>query len=191
MNNKKKETPIEGHIRRLLEENKIEYIEKKKYPKLNNDIKKYRESDFYLTKYKIYIEVNGGWDNPERKEEYREKRKVLQNNNIRFTEFYPNDVKHLDINYFFRRIRNDLMKLKIKKILNNNYNKIYITSILILSILISYNIKLDFSIPDKLPMMCMFCFDNSINSQDIFVLLILIIITVFLGLLIRNIKKIK
>ena len=49
--------------------------------------------DFYLPEFDVYLEYNGQWDvNEFHRNRYREKRRVLEQNNYALVELYPNQL---------------------------------------------------------------------------------------------------
>ena len=106
-----KETEGEDLIADFLEEKSIEFERYKKINGLNNDDKTFREADFYLPKYKVYIEFLGQWNNPNQQNRYREKMKVYYKNKIPCIYLWPDNLGTLDW-MFKRRLRETLLKHK-------------------------------------------------------------------------------
>jgi hypothetical protein len=69
----------------------IKFETEKKIEGLKNDSKKYRIADFYLPKYKVYVEFFGLWNNAGN-EEYRQKKDVYWKNNIPCIYIYPENL---------------------------------------------------------------------------------------------------
>lgn len=109
------ETVGEDLIADFLEEKAINF---KRYPKvtnLNEDNRFFREADFYLKDYKVYIEFLGQWNNHEHKMRYKQKMAVYHKNRIPCIYFWPDNLGTLDW-MFKRRLREVLLK----------YNKLFI-----------------------------------------------------------------
>ena len=80
---------------------KIQYRSQQPIDGLINDSKSHRVADFYLPKYKIYVEYFGQWNVENEKERYREKRKVYLDNKIPCVLLYPENLGILD--YIFEK----------------------------------------------------------------------------------------
>lgn len=76
----------------LLFEMKIKYEDQKKISNLKNDKKSFRIADFYLPKLNVYIEFFGNYENPDRNQEYKEKRRIYKENNIPCIYIWPNNL---------------------------------------------------------------------------------------------------
>lgn len=109
--------PSEGEIflREFLTEEVIKYKTEVKLPPLKNDTKSYRVADFYLPKYKVYIEFFGRWNRSEEdRNKYKEKMKAYEHNGIPCMFIYPENLGI--IHYTFRyRLRQILSKHKLNK----------------------------------------------------------------------------
>ena len=111
-----KETEGEDLIADFLEEKSIEFERYKKINNLNNDDKTFREADFYLPTYKVYIEFLGQWNNPSEKERYKKKMSVYTKNKIPCIYLWPDNLGTLDW-MFKRRMRATLLKYNKKSTL--------------------------------------------------------------------------
>lgn len=80
---------------------------------LQNDSKSYRKADFYLPKYKVFIEFFGRWNLDKNKEEYRIKKRVYEENKIPCVILYPDNLGILNF-IFKRRLKKELEKYHMK-----------------------------------------------------------------------------
>jgi len=69
----------------------IEYECEKKIEGLSNDSKQFRFADFYLPKYKVYVEFFGRWNNAGN-DDYKEKKEVYWRNKIPCVYIYPENL---------------------------------------------------------------------------------------------------
>ena len=109
--------PSEGEqfVAEYLESQSIKFQTEVKIENLTKDSKSYRVADFYLPKYKIYIEFNGMWNNTkEDRERYREKKKVYYNNRIPCVYLYPENLGTIEFSFPIRVAR-ELKRLEMKK----------------------------------------------------------------------------
>lgn len=75
---------------------------------------KYRDADFFLTKYGVYIEFNGRWNNTkEDRVRYRNKKEVYRKNNIPCIYLYPENLGIIDF-VFTKRL---IVELKNKSMI--------------------------------------------------------------------------
>jgi hypothetical protein len=110
-------TEGEEFITNFLEKNSISFRKQEPIDGLQNDSKNIRVADFYLTKYKVYIEYFGQWNMDTHKDRYREKRKVYIENKIPCVILYPENLGILE--YIFRkRMLYVLKRYKLEKELN-------------------------------------------------------------------------
>lgn len=91
----------------------IEFESQKRIEDLKYDSKQFRTADFYLPKYKVYIEFFGLWNNSGN-DEYKQKKDVYQKNNIPCIYIYPENLGIIEYT-FDKRIqvvlgKNNLMK---------------------------------------------------------------------------------
>ena len=90
-------TDGEYYVARYLEQLGLEIETQKVLNGLSGDTKKHRRADFYLPECDLIIEYNGQWDvNEFHRNRYREKRKVLLENNLNLVEIYPNQLGIID-----------------------------------------------------------------------------------------------
>lgn len=84
----------------------------------------HRRADFYLKKYKVYIEFNGRWNSSEdAKKRYREKADVYYKNNIPCIYIYPENLgiiefvfpKRLIEQLTFHSMKKELFKFQFKR----------------------------------------------------------------------------
>lgn len=86
-------TEGENYVAKFLEDLNIAYESEKVLTRLKNDTKEFRRVDFYLPEFDVYLEYNGQWDvNEFHRNRYREKRRVLEQNNCSLVELYPNQL---------------------------------------------------------------------------------------------------
>lgn len=109
--------PSEGEIflREFLADEGLKVETEVRLPPLQNDSKSYRIADFYLPRYKVYIEFLGRWNRCEEdRNKYKEKIKVYEQNKIPCMFIYPENLGI--IHYTFRyRLRQILTKHNLSK----------------------------------------------------------------------------
>lgn len=120
---KKKFSSSEGEelIKEFLEEKGIEFKQEKKILNLKGDYADYRVADFYLPRYKVYIEFLGRWNIEENRAKYQKKKEIYEKNNIPCVYLYPDNLGILEF-IFRRRVRDVLKKhseLKFQRFKNN------------------------------------------------------------------------
>jgi hypothetical protein len=99
----KKSTEGEEIIEFFLEDQNIKYQREVEIKSLQNDSRKYRKADFYLPKFKVYIEFLGRWNiSPEAKNEYKEKKDAYLKNNIPCIYIYPENLGAIDLLFRLR-----------------------------------------------------------------------------------------
>lgn len=82
--------------------------------KYDNDFK-YRDADFFLKKYGVYIEFNGRWNNTkEDRLRYRVKKEVYRKNNVPCIYLYPENLGIIDF-VFTKRLIVELQKKSMIK----------------------------------------------------------------------------
>jgi len=81
---------------------------------LKGDSKGHRVVDFYLTKYKVYIEFYGQWNIEKHKDRYREKTKVYKENEVPCIFLYPENLGIIEY-IFHKRLILTLKKYKLNK----------------------------------------------------------------------------
>ena len=77
--------------------------------KLNEDYASHRQADFYLPKYKVYIEFLGKWNNEIEKAKYKQKKEIYKKNRIPCIYIYPENLGALKY-LFFMRLTDELKK---------------------------------------------------------------------------------
>lgn len=76
---------------------------------LEGDTKRCRRADFYLPRYKVYLEFLGGWNHPEYRALYNEKKDIYELNEIPCVYIYPDNLGTLE--FIFRwRLEEELEK---------------------------------------------------------------------------------
>ena len=140
---KNEESIGEDLIADFLEEKAIKFDRNPIITKnLEEDNKFFREADFYLPEYKVYIEFLGQWNKPEHKKRYKQKMAVYHKNKIPCIYLWPDNLGTLDW-MFRRRLRETLLKYNKKLTLLNyqleNYLEEYGISIIILVAIIYFN----------------------------------------------------
>lgn len=108
-------TEGEEFIKDFFRNESIHYNYQTVTPKLKGDHCAYRVPDFYLPKYKVYVEFFGMWNASDfKKTEYREKKAIYDLNQIPCIYIYPENLGI--IHYVFnRRLRAVLKKHNLKK----------------------------------------------------------------------------
>lgn len=87
---------------------RIKFESEKKIEGLKNDSKQYRTADFYLPKFKVYVEFFGLW-NKAGNEEYKQKKEVYWMNKIPCIYIYPENLGIIGYT-FDKRIQLELKK---------------------------------------------------------------------------------
>lgn len=106
----------EDLIADFLEESVITFERNKFIPQLKDDDKFFREADFYLPDYGVYLEFLGLWNNPADKVRYKQKMAVYHKNKIPCIYIWPDNLGTL--NWMFkRRLRETLLKYDLKRTL--------------------------------------------------------------------------
>ena len=118
MNMKNIKEPSEGELF-ISEYLKAMDISFKREVRLNNlkfdDNFKYRDADFFLKKYGVYIEFNGRWNNSkEDRVRYRAKKEVYRKNNLPCIYLYPENLGIIDF-VFTKRLIVELKKKSLIK----------------------------------------------------------------------------
>jgi hypothetical protein len=106
---KNEETQGEDLIADFLEDNSIDFKRYYIIPKLEGDDKFFREADFYLPRYGVYIEFLGRWNNPYDQSRYRQKMAIYHKNKLACIYLWPDNLGTLDW-MFRRRLREALLK---------------------------------------------------------------------------------
>lgn len=107
-------TEGEEFIADFLRSENIEFEFQKKITTLSGDSKGFRIADFYLPKYKVYIEFNGQWNSDNHKNRYKEKTKIYKENNIPCVYLYPENLGIIEY-IFHKRLVDVLKKYNLKK----------------------------------------------------------------------------
>ena len=115
---KKIKEPSEGELF-ISEYLKFKNISFEREVRLNNlkydEDFKYRDADFFLTKYGEYIEFNGRWNNTkEDRARYRVKKEVYRKNNLPCIYLYPENLGIIDF-VFTKRLIVELQKKSMIK----------------------------------------------------------------------------
>jgi hypothetical protein len=99
--------PSEGEkiIAYFFDDQEIKYKKEVEIHDLKGDSKAFRKADFYLPKYKVYVEFLGQWDHPDRKRDYKEKMALYENNKKPCVYIYPDNLGTL----------NDIFKMRLQK----------------------------------------------------------------------------
>lgn len=106
----------EMYIRSYLEGMGIKYKAEHKIENLFGDEKSYRKADFYLPKFKIYVEYFGMYNSTKAiRSEYDKKAKVYINNSIPTIFLYPHELGFLDYAFHTKMLK----LLRTKKFRNN------------------------------------------------------------------------
>jgi hypothetical protein len=109
MSTKYPTSPGEEAIEEFLQEKGINFEREKKIPKLKDDYADYRVADFYLPRYKVYVEFLGKWDSEEGRAKYQKKKEIYKKNNIPCVYLYPDNFGILDV--ILRRRLRDTLKI--------------------------------------------------------------------------------
>lgn len=115
MNNKI--TPSEGEyfIQEYLKFNNISFDTEVTLNHLKFDDANHRRADFYLKKYKVYLEFNGRWNNTkEDRVRYRKKKEVYRKNNLPCIYLYPENLGIIDF-VFPKRLIEELQNHSMKR----------------------------------------------------------------------------
>lgn len=117
INLNKKKTPSEGElfISEYLKFNKIDFDMFVEIHGLKNDTCSYREADFYLNKYNVFVEFEGRWNNSDAdKKRYRDKKGAYYRGNVPCVYLYPENLGIIDF-VFQKRLIEELKKKSMKK----------------------------------------------------------------------------
>jgi hypothetical protein len=110
-------TPTEGEefLQDFFNSEGIKFESQRHLASLKADSKAYRIADFYLPKYKVYVEFCGMWNqSEEKKAEYKEKMVIYRKNAIPCIFIFPENLGI--IHYVFnKRIRAELKKYRMNK----------------------------------------------------------------------------
>jgi hypothetical protein len=116
MNNIKEPSEGELFISEYLKSKNISFEREVRLNNLNFDENfKYRDADFFLKKYGVYIEFNGRWNNSkEDRVRYRVKKEVYRKNNLPCIYLYPENLGIIDF-VFTKRLIVELKKKSLIK----------------------------------------------------------------------------
>jgi hypothetical protein len=116
MNNIKEPSEGELFISEYLKSKNISFEREVRLNNLNFDENfKYRDADFFLKKYGVYIEFNGRWNNSkEDRVRYRVKKEVYRRNNLPCIYLYPENLGIIDF-VFTKRLIVELKKKSLIK----------------------------------------------------------------------------
>jgi len=121
-------TPSEGEefLMEFFYSEGIDFIEQIIINDLKGDNCSYRVADFYLPKYKVYVEFFGMWNvREEKKNDYREKKAIYAKNNIPCLYFYPENLGIIHYS-FNKRLRTVLKEHNLNKELFKYNSKLFI-----------------------------------------------------------------
>lgn len=112
----------------------IKYQYQKKLEGLKDDSKSFRVADFYLPKYKVYIEFNGQWNNGNSNDRYSEKKVVYSKNKIPCIYIYPENLGIMDYTFDKRiqqvlkeyHMEKELFKYHMFKLIKGEYERSFI-----------------------------------------------------------------
>lgn len=102
MQEPRESTEGEKIIEYYLEDQEIKFEREVEILNLLNDTKSCRRADFFLPKYKVYLEFLGKWNDYEKRQAYLEKMKVYELNDIPCVYIYPDNLGALDIIFRMR-----------------------------------------------------------------------------------------
>jgi hypothetical protein len=116
MNNIKEPSEGELFISEYLKSKNISFEREVRLNNLKFDENfKYRDADFFLKKYGVYIEFNGRWNNSkEDRVRYRVKKKVYRKNNLPCIYLYPENLGIISF-VFTKRLIVELQKKSMAK----------------------------------------------------------------------------
>jgi hypothetical protein len=116
MNNIKEPSEGELFISEYLKSKNISFEREVRLNNLNFDENfKYRDADFFLKKFGVYIEFNGRWNNSkEDRVRYRVKKEVYRRNNLPCIYLYPENLGIIDF-VFTKRLIVELKKKSLIK----------------------------------------------------------------------------
>ena len=135
----------EKYIAAFLKSIGIKFIPEFQTPRLSNDVKEFRRSDFYLPRLNIHVEYFGMYNSSkEKRQEYDLKAEIYIKNNLPSVFLYPHELGFLDYAFHSKTIK----VLKLKKFysrrrlftyrLNRFMNKIGPSTLLLIFICFFY-----------------------------------------------------
>lgn len=99
----------------FFKEEDIKFKSEVKIEQLQGDEKQYRNADFYLPKYKIYVEFFGQYNvSPEHKTRYQIKKNIYEANKIPCVYLYPENLGIIG-HIFSLRMKKELAKYNMDK----------------------------------------------------------------------------
>ena len=104
-----KDSEGEELIREFFEDIGVEVVPKKIIYNLDDDNREFREADFYLPRYNLYVEFLGKWNNPDDRRRYKQKMAIYYKNKIPCVYLWPDNLGTLDW-ILKRRIRETLLR---------------------------------------------------------------------------------
>ena len=111
----------------------IDFQTQKKIYNLKNDLKQFRTADFYLPRYKVYVEFFGLWNNTGN-DEYKQKKEVYRQNRIPCVYIYPENLGIIHFTFDKRlqsvlkthSLKRELSKYRLYKLKNSRQLRDYI-----------------------------------------------------------------
>ncbi|MFA7380908.1 MAG: hypothetical protein WC150_10615 [Bacteroidia bacterium] len=116
------ESEGEEYIADYLRQVNIKFIQQCRITNLTGDTYQFRVADFYLPDYKVYIEFEGLYNNPEHKKNYQEKSKIYATNNIPCVYIFPENLGFIYF-AFDKRIQKEMKKYNLTKELRRYHFK--------------------------------------------------------------------
>ncbi len=162
------ESEGEEYIADYLKQVNIKYIQQSRITNLTGDTYQFRVADFYLPDYKVYIEFEGLYNNPEHKKNYQEKSKIYSNNNIPCVYIFPENLGFIEF-AFDKRIQKEMKKYNLTKELNRYHFK---------KLIMYHWERVVFVTAISAPMALIYK-DASSSNQEIVIRLIALLVTVY------------
>lgn len=105
----------EGFIAEFFKSEGIKFKYETKLSDLKGDTKSYRIPDFYLPRYKTYVEFFGQWGvNEHHTKRYIEKKDIYARNNVPCVYIYPENLGFIEYAFNYR-LKKELKKYSLKK----------------------------------------------------------------------------
>lgn len=115
MNNQKvNESEGEIYLENFFNELGIKFEREKQISGLKSDARQYRVADFYLPKYKVYVEFFGLWNKQIKDDDYRLKKEVYRLNGVPCVYVYPENLGIIKFS-FDKRLQETLRVHNMKK----------------------------------------------------------------------------
>ena len=145
---KKQTLRSEGELflENFLSNQKIKFKPEKVIRNLKNDVPEYRVADFYLPRYKVYIEFQGLWNNTkDDRERYKEKMRVYGKNKVPCMYLYPENLGIIDYVFHVRmlealkkfNLKGELLQYKLFRFLRNKRKMLFWFLFFIYSLIMS------------------------------------------------------